>query len=50
MSQLGQNRTSEATPIYVRFRGLSRHTMSAFFLSQIPIVRFTGVVAQRVQD
>ena len=29
-SPLGQQRTSSAMPIYVRFRGLSGHWMSAF--------------------
>ncbi len=30
MSGLGQQRTSSAMPIYVRFRGLTGHPMSAF--------------------
>ncbi len=30
MSALGQKRTSSTTPIYVRFRGLSRHSVSTF--------------------
>ena len=30
MSELGQQRTSSAMPVYVRYRGLSGHWMSAF--------------------
>ncbi len=43
MTALGHKRTSRATPIYVRYWGLSGHPMSAFSVLTVLALRMSAI-------
>ncbi len=50
MSALGHKRTSDATPIYVRYWGQSGHSMSAFIRRNLTCNRVIRSAAEAIRE